>query len=79
MLIELTIGLPDTHLRPASITLHFELSIITGTRAMSGSAAMRLRKVVIACSLSSRASSMLTSMICAPFSTWSRATSTAAS
>ena len=79
MLIELTIGLPDTHLRPASITLHFELSIITGTRAMSGSAAMRFRKVVIACSLSSRASSMLTSMICAPFSTWSRATSTAAS
>ena len=79
MLIELTIGLPDTHFSPASITLHFELSIITGTRAMSGSAAMRLRKVVIACSPSSSASSMLTSMICAPFSTWSRATSTAAS
>ena len=79
MLIELTIGLPDTHFRPASITLHLELSIITGTRAMSGSAAMRFRKVVIACSPSSRASSMLTSMICAPFSTWSRATSTAAS
>src|SRR3546814_7578053 len=41
MLIELTIGLPGTHFSPASITLHFELSIITGTRAISGSAAMR--------------------------------------
>ena len=45
MLIELTIGLPDTHFRPASITLHLELSTITGMRAMSGSAAMRLRKI----------------------------------
>ncbi len=45
MLIELTIGLPDTHFRPASITLHFELSIMTGTRAMSGSAAISFRKV----------------------------------
>ena len=79
MLIELTIGLPETHFSPASITLHFELSIITGTRAMSGSAARRFRKVAIASSPSSRASSMLTSMICAPASTWSRATSTAAS
>ena len=48
MLIELTIGLPETHFSPASITVHFELSIITGTRAMSGSAAISLRKVVIA-------------------------------
>ena len=45
MLIELTIGLPCTHFSPASITSHFEQSIITGTRAMSGSAAIRLRKV----------------------------------
>jgi hypothetical protein len=45
MLIELTIGLPCTHFSPASITSHFELSIITGTRAMSGSAAIRFRKV----------------------------------
>ena len=43
--IELTIGLPCTHFRPASITSHFDESIITGTRAMSGSAAMRLRNV----------------------------------
>ena len=48
MLIELTIGLPETHFSPASITDHFELSIITGTRAISGSAAISLRKVVIA-------------------------------
>ena len=48
MLIELTIGLPETHFSPASITLHFELSTITGTRAISGSAAISLRKVVIA-------------------------------
>src|SRR5256885_6702460 len=41
-LIELTTGLPCTHLSPASITDHFEESIITGTRAMSGSAATRL-------------------------------------
>ena len=78
MLIELTIGLPETHFRPASITLHFELSIMTGTRAMSGSAAISFRKVSIASSASSRPSSMLTSMICAPFSTCWRATSTAA-
>jgi hypothetical protein len=41
----LTIGLPCTHFRPASITENFEESTITGTRAMSGSAATRLRKV----------------------------------
>ena len=46
--IELTIGLPCTHFRPASITSHLELSIITGTRAMSGSAAIRLRNSTIA-------------------------------
>jgi hypothetical protein len=44
MEIELTIGLPCTHFRPASITSHFDESIITGTRAMSGSEAIRLRK-----------------------------------
>ena len=77
MLIELTIGLPETHFSPASITLHFELSTITGTRAISGSAAISFRKVVIAYSASSRPSSILTSMICAPFSTCWRATSTA--
>ena len=76
--IELTTALPCTHFSPASITENFEESIITGTRAMSGSAAIRLRNVIIAFSESSRPSSMLTSMICAPFSTWSRATASAA-
>ena len=67
--IELTTALPCAHFKPASITENFEESIITGTRAMSGSAATRLRKVTMAFSESSRPSSMLTSMICAPFST----------
>jgi hypothetical protein len=78
MLIEFTTGLPETHFRPASITSHLELSIITGTRLMSGSDVMSLRKVVIASTASSRPSSMLTSTICAPFSTCSRAMSMAA-
>ena len=43
--IELTTALPCTHFRPASITANFEESTITGTRAMSGSAAIRLRNV----------------------------------
>jgi hypothetical protein len=77
--IELTMLLPCTHLRPASITLHFELSIMTGTRAMSGSLAIRFKKRVIAAAESSIASSMLTSMTCAPFSTCWRATETASS
>ena len=76
--IEFTTGLPCRHLRPASITENLEESTITGTRAMSGSAAIRLRNVTIAFSESSRPSSMLTSMIWAPFSTWSRAIASAA-
>ena len=63
---------------PASITSHLELSIITGTRAMSGSAAIRFRKVRMATTPSSRPSSMLMSMIWAPASTCWRATSSAA-
>ena len=51
---------------------------MTGTRAMSGSAAIRFRNVVIAFSESSSPSSMLTSRICAPFSTWERAIASAA-
>ena len=39
-LIELTTLLPWTHLSPASMTDQRELSIITGTRAISGSVAM---------------------------------------
>ena len=59
------------------MTSHFDESIITGTRAMSGSAAIRFRNLTIAALESSIASSMLTSMIWAPFATCWRATSTA--
>src|SRR5690242_20995252 len=47
-LMELTIGLPCVVLRPASMTSHFDESIIRGTREMSGSAAMSLVKRSIA-------------------------------
>ena len=61
------------------MTDHFEESIITGTRAMSGSPAIRSRKRVMAAAESSIASSMLMSIIWAPFSTWLRAISSALS
>jgi hypothetical protein len=77
--IELTIALPCTHLRPASITDHFDESIMIGTREMSGSDAIRFRKRVIAACESSIASSMLMSMTWAPFSTCWRATDSASS
>ena len=76
-LMELTIGRPCTHFRPASITDHLDESIITGTRAMSGSAPIKLRNRTMAACESSMPSSMFTSMICAPFATCWRATSTA--
>ena len=69
--------LPWIHFRPFSMTSHFEESIIIGTRAISGSPAIRLRKRTIAASASSIPSSMLISIICAPFSTCWRATSSA--
>ena len=58
---------------------HFELSIITGTRAISGSAAIKFRNFVIAYTPSNIPSSMLMSIICAPPSTCSRATESASS
>ena len=61
------------------MTDHFELSTMTGTVAMSGSAAIRRRKRVIAATPSSIASSMFTSMSWAPLATCSRAMSTASS
>ena len=69
MLMELTTGLPWTQRSPASITLHLLESIMMGTRQMSGSEAIRFKKRTMAAWLSSMASSMLMSMICAPFST----------
>ena len=50
-----------------------------GTREISGSEAIRFRNRVIAASESSMLSSMFTSMICAPFSTCCRATTSASS
>ncbi|MGF6983366.1 hypothetical protein QFZ99_002843 [Paraburkholderia atlantica] len=50
-----------------------------GTRAMSGSDAIRFMKRTIAAFESSIASSMLMSMTCAPFSTCWRATANASS
>ena len=77
MLIELTTPLPCTHFRPASMTSHFEESSIDGTREMSGSDATRFMNVVMAAFESSIASSMFTSMICAPLSTCCRPTASA--
>ncbi len=64
--MELTTPFPWTHFSPASMTDHLELSTMIGRRAISGSVASRLRNVVMACSESSIASSMLTSRMLAP-------------
>ena len=61
------------------MTSHRDESIMTGTRAMSGSEAIRRRKRTMHASESSSPSSMFTSMACAPFSTWLRATASAVS
>src|SRR6266702_3912172 len=78
-LMELTIPFPWRFWSPTSSASQREESTITGTFAMSGSAATSRRKRSIAADASSIPSSMLTSMICAPFSTWWRATSSPAS
>ena len=67
------------HLRPVSITDHFDESSMIGTREMSGSVAMSLQKRSMAATESSIASSMLMSMTWAPFSTCWRATASASS
>ena len=78
-LIELTTPRPWSWRSPASSTDHLELSTMTGTAAMSGSAARRRRNRVMAATPSSIASSMFTSSSTAPFTTWSRAIATASS
>ena len=75
--IELTIALPWICFKPASITSQFELSIINGTLAISGSVEAIFRKCSITFFDSSIPSSIFTSMICAPFSTCCLATSIA--
>ena len=77
--IELTIDFPWRHFNPASITSHLEESIITGTRAISGSDMIRLRNVVISALASSNPSSILTSITKAPSSTCWRAIDNASS
>ena len=79
MEIELTMGLPWMHFSPASITSNFEESTMIGTRLMSGSLAISLMNRSIAATPSIIPSSMLTSMIWAPFSTCCRATDRAVS
>ena len=61
------------------MTSHFEESIISGTRQMSGSLLTRRTKRRIAATPSIMPSSMLMSMICAPLSTCWRATDSAVS
>ena len=77
--MEFTTALPWTHLSPASMTAKFELSIMMGTRTISGSAATWLRNTDMASTESSMPSSMLMSMMFAPPSTCSRAMATASS
>ena len=77
--MELTIGLPWTHFRPASITSHLEESTMTGTRLMSGSLATSFRNRSMAATPSIMPSSMFTSMTCAPLSTCCAATVSAVS
>jgi hypothetical protein len=59
-------ALPWTHLSPASITLHLELSIMIGMRAISGSVGDQVQERAHRGSESSMPSSMLTSRMLAP-------------
>ena len=77
--MELTTDLPCTHFKPASITSHFEESIIIGKRAISGSAINKFKNCGIIFTPSIIPSSMLMSKIWAPPSTCSRATAMASS
>ena len=78
-LMELTIPLPCMHCNPASITSHFDESIIIGTRLISGSDATRFINSRIRLFESSIPSSRLISIICAPLITCCRATCNASS
>ena len=71
--------LPCMHLRPAFTTSQSDESIITGTRAMSGSADSMLRKVTIDERASMSPSSMLMSITSAPSATCLRAMAKASS
>ena len=77
--MELTTPLPWIHLRPASKISHLDESSMIGTFAISGSAAMSIKKRTMASFDSNIPSSILMSIIWAPFSTCCLATSSAAS
>ena len=77
--MELTMHLPCTHFKAASTTFQSDESIISGTRAISGSEAMILRKVTISRRASISPSSILMSMTRAPSATWRRAMEMASS
>ena len=77
--IEFTIHFPCTHFKPASMISNLLLSIMMGILAISGSACNKFRKVVIAFTPSSKASSIFISNTCAPFSTCCLATDNASS
>ena len=79
MEMEFTMHLPCTHFKPASMISNLELSIMIGMRAISGSLCNKFKKVVMAFTPSSKASSMFTSRICAPLSTCCLATDNASS
>ena len=64
--IEFTMHLPWEHFSPACTTWNFELSIMKGTRLISGSETSRLTNFVIAASPSIKPSSMLMSRTSAP-------------
>ena len=77
--MELTTALPCVTSSPATSVSQRDESIIVGTRAISGSEAVRLRNVRMAAGPSISPSSMQTSMTCAPASTCARATVSASS
>ena len=77
--MEFTTDFPCTHFSPASMTLHFELSIMIGIRAISGSLPIRFRNRTMAASESIIPSSMFTSRRFAPPCTCCRATANAPS
>ena len=77
--MELTIGLPCVHCKPASIISHFEESTMIGTLAISGSEAIKFIKRTMAALPSSIPSSILISTTCAPSSTCARQISSASS
>merc|ERR1719446_409862 len=77
--MEFTMHLPCTHLRPSSITLHFDESIMKGNLATFGSVTHRRMNLPIADWPSIRSESKLKSRMSACFSVCCKHTSIASS